>query len=332
MAGSNSKGKGRADPDSDQNNTPSESSHEQSTLLTSDPSSIKPAITRRTPKLSHGRGPLIVESDEEDSLNGAHQSGHTSSLRSSSHSRPSPGVKVFLSACGSVVFLLLLAVAIVHIWLGHLLAEEARTGSIEDVGRRGILLNGPSAVRVREEEGILVVELDGEIGVDARKALGWEAKDTAGWLKRTEGGIARWAISRVERVSVQLGQISILDSKRGEELVVIRSLQKMLVPISYPTVNGTPPALQQTTLSIPLEFPSPATVADFVRRTWDSKRYAVQVQIEKLSILPGGSMGAFGSFVRKMGKIHVKDLSHSFAGKGKNRDISFIEPFTNPSF
>ncbi|GAA6047483.1 hypothetical protein JCM3770_005769 [Rhodotorula araucariae] len=313
------KGKGRAFDAFDRSND-----LETAPLLAADPAApaTKPA------RLRHGRGPLVPDdSDDDDSLppNASEDDG----LRLVSV-HPAQRARTGAWSLGSILCLLfslffcalLLVLAIVHLWIGHLLSEQARYGDAEQMAQRGLVWAGPSAVRLRANEagaGVLV-ELDAMAGIDVRRALDWEHKDDGSWLRRTEGRIARWGVRNARSVSVDVGEVSIYDVRdehAAEPLVVVPAIETLVLPLSYPSKAKPLPAMHSFTLHVPLEFPSPAELARFGEAVWDDKTYAVRAEIKQVVAQVGerSTRGIAGWFIRRVKATKVTGLARVVDGE-----------------
>lgn len=230
-----------------------------------------------------------------------------------------------------ISFLIVLALA--HLWIGHLISEEERRHaheSAEQIVQRGLLVAGPSAIRIvtppppsgaigEGEEGgnVVVVEMDIVMGMDVRKSLGWQDKDGAGrtrWRARTEAKLARWAVSRADHVNVRVHGLALYPdpaeptttlslSNSNEQtpppppLVRIDdpSALAFSLPLSYPSPNdyGDDGLRTETyTFTVPLTFPEPKQLVEFGKRVWDEKRYRVRAEIEQVVVIVGGGGGA----------------------------------------
>ena len=227
-----------------------------------------------------------------------------------------------------ISFLIVLALA--HLWIGHLMAEEQRRHaheSAEQIVQRGLLVAGPSAIRVvtppPSEEGgnnntnVVVVEMDVVMGMDVRKALGWQDKDATitpknvGWRARMEAKLARWAVSRADHVNVRVHGLALypepepepaepttntaLSNKQTPPPLVRIDYPSALafsLPLSYPSPNdmGDEEGLRTETytFTIPLTFPEPKQLVEFGKRVWDEKRYRVRTEIEQVVVVVGG--------------------------------------------
>ncbi|GAA5874495.1 hypothetical protein JCM8547_007377 [Rhodosporidiobolus lusitaniae] len=299
----------------------------------SSPSS-SPASKRHS-RLRHGRGPLVPDSDDEQGEDGRpnNVSEDTTPLRyvvvappssSDRHARWTWG-SVLCLVFGVLVVSLLVVTAAVHLWVGHLLKEQARYGTVEEMAQRGFLFEGPSAVRVQalpDDDGQggggggLMVEIDGMAGVDVRKALDWESKDgSRGWFRRTEGRIARWGIRKAKSVAVDVGEIAIYDAsslleEEQDPLLVIPSLDTIHLPLSYPSLSDPLPTLSSFTLHVPVTFPSPEDLVRFGKAAWESKEYKVRADVRCVGVKVGAkeTKGVAGWFTRRMGEIKVGGL------------------------
>ncbi|BGP36190.1 hypothetical protein JCM10450v2_000088 [Rhodotorula kratochvilovae] len=317
------KGKARASDAFDRSND-----LETAPLLGPDSSAAAPPSSlRKQARLRHGRGPLVRDdSDDDEPLppNGSEDDGlRLVSVHPSQRTRASWSLGSVLCLLFSLLFVaLLLALAAVHLWVGHLLSEQAAHGDAEQMAQRGLLWAGPSAVRVRANEagaGILV-ELDAMAGIDVRRALDWERKDDGGWLRRTEGRIARWGVRKARSVSVDVGEVAIYDAHdvhATEPLVVVPALETLTLPLSYPSKANPLPAMHPFTLHVPLDFPSPAELARFGQAVWEAKTYAVRAEIRQVVAQVGepSTRGIAGWFIRRVKATKVTGLWRVVDGK-----------------
>lgn len=302
MTTTNSKGKGRAPPITD--------SAEQAPLLSSS--------TSTPPKINQGRGPLIDSDDEDSQYNGV--LGRRRNRRNADGTSTSSR-NTCLSICGALSFTLLLVAAITHIWLGHLLKEQSKNGNnnLQLMGQRGLVFDGPSRFGIKEGiEGGLLIELEGKIGVNAKKSLGWEGKESGNWFKRREDSIARWFTSTLDVVGVEIGVISLSGSKDdGEEgLILVQEMDKIMVPLSYPTSNSPDIRLDELVLSIPISFPSPSALGNFAQKVWESKHFSFKIGMKNLVVRPKKAQGLVKGLMRKWGTVKVKTMTTKLVGKG----------------
>lgn len=303
----------------------------ESAPLLSSPSS---SGGKRKQRLRHGRGPLVREDSDADEPLPSNDSDEEEEQRVrlvSVHPAEHARARWTLSSIACLIFglvfcLALLALAVLHIWVGRLVSEQARHGTAEEMAQRGMVWAGPSAVRVQASQGGegLVVEVDGMAGIDVRKALDWEEKDEGGWVRRMEGRIARWGVKKAKSVTVEVGEVAIYDASGGEQsassdpLVLVNSLDSLRLPLSYPTLSNPLPTMQPFTLHIPLSFPSPQHLADFAKAVYASKDYRVRAEIREVvaQVGEGKGRGPAGWVMRRIKKTKVTDLARVVEGKG----------------
>ncbi|BGP09945.1 hypothetical protein JCM10049v2_005823 [Rhodotorula toruloides] len=302
----------------------------ESAPLLSSPSS---SGGKRKQRLRHGRGPLVREDSDADEPLPSNDSDEEEEQRVrlvSVHPAEHARARWTLSSIACLIFglvfcLALLALAVLHIWVGRLVSEQARHGTAEEMAQRGMVWAGPSAVRVQASQGGegLVVEVDGMAGIDVRKALDWEEKDEGGWVRRMEGRIARWGVKKAKSVTVEVGEVAIYDASGGEQsassdpLVLVNSLDSLRLPLSYPTLSNPLPTMQPFTLHIPLSFPSPQHLADFAKAVYASKDYRVRAEIREVvaQVGEGKGRGPAGWVMRRIKKTKVTDLARVVEGK-----------------
>ena len=294
------KGKGRADP------LPSSSFSTASSLHPSVHSNL--STPRRKRALRHGRGPLIRDSDDEGSI------GVPEGLQ-----RQDPidlGAMLCL-AIGVGCGLLLLAVAITHLWLGHVISEQ---GGVAEMGR-GVAV-GVKGVKWGEGG----VEVWGKAGVDVKRALGWEKKEKGGWLRRFEARVAKWGTGEVGSASVRVGR-AVLTTAEGEELVVVKGFDTLVLPLSYP-VGRAAPRMDDYSLVLPLDVVEPALLRKIAKEAWTSGEYAVRVVMEGVQVEPGiVAQGFVSRLIRKLGAIKIGDVLKEVSGRGL---LVFLRTFSAP--
>lgn len=325
------KGKGRAPESAGQ---PADS--DTSPLLPRDspkPSTHTSSTTpQRKNRLRHGRGPLIRDSDDEGSI------GSESSLRPRSRSNSllyvtrrggaATTTQVLCTLLGVFFVTLLLALALLHLWIGHIISEQGNHGDLEEMAQRGVLFAGPSAVRFVDggEDGssAMVVELDGMAGVDVRKALDWESKDDGGWLRRAEGRIARWGVRQLGAASVGIERVMLFDAHEdiedARQLVVIEDIAPIRLPLSYPSKANPLPRMEPFTLRVPISFPTPEALAEIAKKAWENRAYRARIEVEEVIVKLGGAeaRGLLGTLVRKFGGVSAgARISREVAGKGE---------------
>ncbi|BGP18333.1 hypothetical protein JCM10213_008506 [Rhodosporidiobolus nylandii] len=280
---------------------------------------------RKQSRLRHGRGPLVRDDSDDDDelLNNASEDDRMRYVVVAPQDSPrrmgwGGALCLFLSA---LFCLLLLIVAVLHLWVGHLLSEQARHGTTQEMAERGLLWTGPSAVRVQagENGAGLMIEVDGTAGMDVRKALGWEAKDTSGWMRRVEGKVARWGIRKARSVDVDVGEVALYgvdDLEEASPLIVIPALNTLRIPLSYPTAKDPLPSLQPFTLRVPLTFPSPQALARFGEAAWQTKQYRIHANVRETAVKvgDGAARGVSGWFIRRMSRIRLRDLTRNEQG------------------
>ncbi|GAA5977889.1 hypothetical protein JCM10908_005133 [Rhodotorula pacifica] len=276
-------------------------------------SSTSSAATKTKPtRVRHGRGPIIQDDeddddgdDDEDTVTGGgggvlddpeaaagapHLLSHS---HSHSHAHPHPHTHKKRRHCRSltsllclllgVLFLLvLLILAVLHLWIGHLLAEEQRRhhGSRDEVAeemvRRGLIFQGPSGVRIipptggdsfageGEGEGGVVIEVDATMGMDVRRALEWEYKDDrdhhkkdkkggfAAWRARTEAKLVRWAVNRADHVDIAVSGVRLF-ADPAEPTTLSLPVNNVDDPLTTPLLELSAPIA----FSLPISYPLP---------------------------------------------------------------------------
>ncbi|GAA5935026.1 hypothetical protein JCM1841_000098 [Sporobolomyces salmonicolor] len=316
------KGKGRAS-----DSFAHSSDLETAPLLTPDSSST-PSTPHRKSRLRHGRGPLVRDDSDEDEPLPPNASDGDDLLRVLAVNRVSqPRERLTCSsiACLFFVFLfvaLLVSVAAMHLWIGHLISEQGKQGSAKEMAQRGLLWAGPSAVRVQAVEGgepLLMLEMDGMAGIDVRKALDWETKEGGGWMRRMEGRVARWGIGKARSVAVSVGKVAFYDAgddDRTTPLLVVDGMETLRLPLSYPTKADPLPAMRPFTLHVPIFVPSPDALARFGRTAWEDRQYRVEVDVYDISVLVGeaDAPGIFGRIMRRMGAIELSGVTRTMIG------------------
>jgi len=305
------------------------------------PGQSAPPPVRSKPAFRHGRGPIIPDDDEE-SASGVivvnregegdderthllYAAGPGGELEPVGPGTPRRGpswrawVVVFLLAGGFVVLLL---VALVHLWVGHVVSDQGRRGGLEEMARRGITLEGPFQVGLREgqAENEVIVLVNLTAGVDARRGLGWEDKEThqASILNEWEAYWARLAVRATDSVEVTLTALELSTAHaNGSEstLLVVPALASVRVPVSYP--RGAEPA--RTTplgLSVPLRFPDADAAGRFAYAVWDSKKYAVRVRAKQVEVRAGkpGQGGVSGWALRRFGDRNLGTVEQKVKG------------------
>ncbi|BGP56970.1 hypothetical protein JCM8202_000103 [Rhodotorula sphaerocarpa] len=295
-----------------------------------------PAATQRP--LRHGRGPLLREDpDSDDDDDDRSDAGEHDRLLprdpEAAHDYDQDGVPVKRShhrrrracatACcylfGIAFLLVLLAAALLHLWVGHLLHEEAvrhANATPEDLARQGLHFHGPSSVRLvpatapqdntqdsLDDTPEVVVEVTAVVGFDVRKALDWDHKDLpkASWRHRAESRLLRWAVGRADSVDVSLRGFELFSlpadapntsvtahahahSHSGSEppLVTLADPLNFAVPLSYPSLRHPLPHLETLTWHLPLAIPSPRDLVAFGRDVYAQEHYRVEARIAQV--------------------------------------------------
>lgn len=303
-----------------------------------------PRTTQRkttNPPVRHGRGPIIRDSDDDDtssllpsSATGAatarrRRHSIASSSLSSRRRRSSPASLVCY-ALGILFIFFLVLLAVLHLWLGHLLSEQAKRGSLSDMAERGILFAGPEAVRLVQpskhegKDAVVSVEVDCMAGVDVRRALDWEAKDddNSWWFRKVEGRIARWGVRQLDSVKVGVGRVHLLGPEASDDpLVVVGGLQGVDLPLSYPSRGLPVPTMDHYTLRFPVYVPRPEDLVALGKRIWDEKAYSVRIEVDDINVALGGpsSTGLLASITRRIGGVNVNRVLRPFTGIGELR-------------
>ncbi|GAA5867183.1 hypothetical protein JCM1840_001513 [Sporobolomyces johnsonii] len=300
---------------------------ETAPLLTPDSSSTRSTPHRKS-RLRHGRGPLVRDDSDDDEPLSSNFSDGDDLLRvlaANQVSQPRERLTFGSIACFFFAFLfvaLLLSVAAMHLWIGHLISEQGKHGTAEEMAQRGLLWAGPSAVRMQVVEGgepLLMLEMDGMAGIDVRKALDWEAKEGGGWMRRMEGRVARWGIRKARSVAVSVAKVAIYDAgddDRSTPLVVVDGMETLRLPLSYPTKADPLPTMQPFTLHVPIFVPSPDALARFGSSAWENRQYRVQADVHDISVLVGeaDAPGIFGTIMRRMGAVKISEVTRQMIG------------------
>lgn len=292
---------------------------------------------KKSSRLRHGRGPLVPDSDDEGGnastpLNNDSEDSGTRYVVLAPPSSPGHGRRwtwgsVLCTLTGVLLILFLFIMAALHLWVGHLLQEQASHGTADEMAQRGLLWEGPSAVRVQAlpsdggdgGPGGVLVELDGMAGVDVRKALDWEDREgeKSGWRRRWEGRMARWGVRKAGEVAVSIGEIALYDASsssfgddHSEPLLVIPSLDTLRLPLSYPSLANPLPTLRSFTLHVPVTFPTPDALLRFGKDVWARKEYRVRAEVRSVAVKVGDgrARGVGGWMIKRIGGINVANL------------------------
>ncbi|GAA6033827.1 hypothetical protein JCM8097_000361 [Rhodosporidiobolus ruineniae] len=294
---------------------------------------------RKPSRLRHGRGPLVRDDDDDDLDEPLPNNASEDDTLRYVVVHPSPGDRrsrfslstICCAFFAALFVLLLLLFAALHLWVGHLLSEQARHDTPEDMAQRGLVFTGPSDVRLAANaagDGV-TLEMDGTAGVDVRAALGWEHKDDrkTGWLKRVERKVARWGVRKARTVAVNVGEIALFDASvvparslssldddepaADSPVLVIPTLDTLTLPLSYPSASDPLPVLEPFTLHVPLTFPSPDEVVRFGKAVWEAKTYRVRADVRSVQVRVGSdeTRGVAGWFMRRMGGVSVGGLT-----------------------
>lgn len=264
--------------------------------LETSPSPSSPSTIRKS-RFRNGRRDLDAD-DEEDTagLLGSEDDGIIRVVPASPPPRNRLGCASICCLFFAFLFVLSLVVAAVfHLWIGHLISEQAKHGSPDEMAERGLLFVGPSSVKVSpiedgNEQLRVMVEVEGMAGIDARKALGWEAKEDGKWLRRIENRVARWAVRKAHGVNVNVEKVELyrgidVDSLEPiQPLVVVEGMDSLHLPLSYPTKADPLPKMQSFNLRIPVSFPSPRDLVDYGQAVWESKEYSIDAVIPQLAV------------------------------------------------
>ncbi len=300
---------------------------------------------RSKPAFRHGRGPIIPDDDDEHepatgtlivNRESEGDDERTSLLYSTSGgadrsveslaprpARRRPGWRTCaLVGALAVGFVVLLLLALVHLWVGHVVSEQGKKGGLEEMIRRGLRVEGPFEVGVAEGQGEneVVLKVNASVGFDARSGLGWEDKDTkqASILNEWESYFARLAVKTTDSVQLNLDSLLVFtEGPDGQEysLLEVPSLESVRVPVSYPhgaqVARTTPLAL-----SVPLRFPDPDAAAKFAARVWNTKKYAVQARVDGVHVRAGraGQKGLSEWVMRTFGQRRMDRVQQPVAG------------------
>lgn len=290
---------------------------------------------RTQSKLRQGRGPIIHEDDDHRVLVIDHQypaNGqddeddervgllHPSSREGQHPIRTRSSWSLcLLTATLSTAFAVLILFALVHLWIGHVISEQSREGSLEQSAQRAVILDGPYHVALGEaqHENQVITTLSFSLGVDVQRGLNWEDKDgkRASILHRWEARFARQFVKRADSVLVNLDRFELLDTD-GNILLVVPSLDPITVPLSYPDAGGQV-HLTPLSVEVPLRFPDPESAAKFGQAVWRKRKYDVTARVGNVEwqFVGGQRKGFFGFLLRK-GQGSFDQVQASLSGKG----------------
>lgn len=260
------------------------------------------------------------------------------SKRGKKRTRPPCGcLGICAAVTGALLGLALLCVAIVHVWLGHVIGDEMSDLDLDIVAQRGLEWTGPTAVslsRGPRNTSTTTVEHDDDaadvdmwihmnatVGFDVRNALGWQRKDAhgAGWLKRVEAAVARWGTTQVDRVSVSVGEVLMHDSKSasadGDALVAVRAINPVVVPVSYPKPRDGVRDVHTSNVAfdIPLKLLDPHGLQQLALQAWHGKRLDVTLNVSSVAVsLARPNVGRPWTW---LGRFSAVDIAHSISFK-----------------
>ncbi|KAK4048488.1 hypothetical protein OIO90_005819 [Microbotryomycetes sp. JL221] len=326
-----------------QDSTPAASS----TSPTTRQQQIKPPATATTINIRHGRGPLIRDSDEEDDqLDNDHVNEATSLLSSGTHRhRKHRVLKRQLGhldhdstsknqqrrsklCCVSIIVILvaicLTLVAIVHVWIGHVVEQQIQqAGGLNAIANRGLTWNGPTQLDivsqpVQGHDGPFEVEMELEVGFSVAKGLSWHQQQSdkrLTWPTKLERKMIKWTVDKLPQVRVKLDQANLFDgndennytviSSANLALVVVNKMADVVVPVSYNDEGR----VDRMKVRVPLEFPNPDLLSRFAQTTWQQQNYNVIVNVKqlRLSFEKTEARGFIGSLAKKFGKVTIFD-------------------------
>ena len=211
------------------------------------------------------RTPLLPDSASTSRSHSPAHNDDQEGLYSASRRRASLVSKLlsvfFVSLSLSVLLFVLLAL------LAYSYGSGASREAPDALVRRAVVLRGPDKVdflNISQADGIWL-EVGGRVGVDAGAALGVNTQEEDGLLKDVWKSIGRWGVRRVDRVSVQLSQVSIY-SEHGHLADIT------IPPLDLPlTVDPPRDHSWLTPMSIPVAIKPTKDVralARFVRDSW----------------------------------------------------------------
>ncbi|SGY25874.1 BQ5605_C018g08676 [Microbotryum silenes-dioicae] len=234
---------------------------------------------------------------------------------------------------GILAFTSLLTLAVAHLWIGHLVSEQSKKGDLQQMMQRGLIVQGPTAVRMTDGDpsdgSAFVLELDLLAGVDVRRMIGWDDKQhNKNWVRRLEDRMASWVTRRLDTVNVDVGRIAIRESyttehhrgaaqaRQGSALVVLDHLAPLFVPLTY-SRDLSEPRLGALALQLPVTLPNPDDLKEVAHKIWDHRKYDLEVQVDNIAVIFDGTRGSgiFGEILRRLsGKMNIATVSRQVAG------------------
>lgn len=294
--------------------------------------------------LSHGRGPLMPDSDDEvpddeesavrargkkrQEAAGAYGTigkgsphlGHddedaAAAAESQRKARFLFNLAFLFLAIGFVAF------AIIHIYLGHIVSSTLAESSPAELASRGLVLRGPDAFEILDvEDDVVMIRAVGRVGVDVEKALGWEAKaskDSSRWSK-WEAGVARWAVGKAGFATVEIKDpISIVptalfDKSEDVNAMIETRLPTLTLPLFYRPASrpSTEDFLSSFSLSLPVRITSVSLLSTFANVSYHDRVARVEAVVASAQVKVGNAEahGWVEGFIGKVGSIGIDGI------------------------
>ncbi|TRM59260.1 hypothetical protein BD626DRAFT_157566 [Schizophyllum amplum] len=168
-------------------------------------------------------------------------------------------------------------------------AARAQRVSPDDVLNRGLVFRGPHRVDVLNvtEAGAMYVDVELSVGVDVGAVMDVNSDPDDNILDRTWKSLGRWGVKRLDRVSVEMGRLSLADGD-----VVLGTLD--IPPIELPLTTNPPRGTAWLTTMTTRVFVQPTNktmdLVHFARRSWKDGFIRLHVDVDTV-VVSGGTVG-----------------------------------------
>lgn len=194
-------------------------------------------------------------------------------------------LSVFLVSLSLCVFALLLLIVVIYTY-----RSRAVSASPDDILQHALVVRGPDRVDVLNTtaDGGIWMRIHGRVGLDAGHVARVNTADGDGIVEDVWKAIGRWGIRRLDRVSVNLSNITVVPEDDPSSPLTTITLPPLELPLT-----ANPPAGQNwlTPVAIPVLIRPTTdvkTLLRFVRQSWKEGTIRVRASVEQVDVLGGG--------------------------------------------
>ncbi|KAI4524646.1 hypothetical protein K525DRAFT_262394 [Schizophyllum commune Loenen D] len=167
-------------------------------------------------------------------------------------------------------------------------AARAQRVSPDDV-QRALVFRGPHRVDVLNvtDAGAIYVDVELDVGVDAGTVMDVNSDRDDNVLDRAWKSLGRWGVKRLDRVSVDLGALRLVD---GDTLLASLSIPPIELPLTTNPPRGTSWLTTMTTHVLLQPTNRTMDLVHFARKSWKDGFINLRVDIERVHVA-GGALG-----------------------------------------